>query len=158
MFVRMLGNLSAQMDKAEAYATAKKFDVNNFVGMRLAPDMLPFSKQVQIACDTAKLSVARLTGVEAPKNEDTEKTFPELKERIAKTVAFLESVPVDRFAGAEDRDVTWPRGGQMVTLPASKYFLGHAVPNFYFHYTTAYAIMRHGGVDLGKADVLRGLV
>ena len=157
MYVRMLGNLRTQLEKAEAHATEKKFDVNILMQERLAPDMLAFARQVQIACDTAKNFVARVSGVEAPKYEDTEKTIAELKTRIDNTLTYLKSVPVDRFAGAEDKQVELPRRDKTLKLTGQAYFLGHGMPNFYFHYTTAYAILRHNGVDLGKADFLRGL-
>jgi hypothetical protein len=157
VFIRMLGNMSMHLERAEAHAQAKKFDSKNLISCRLAPDMLPLARQVTIACDTAKLAVARLSGVEAPKFEDTEQTIEELKARIQKTVAFLQSVPKDKLDGADTREVTWPVRGQPLTLPGAAYFLQHATPNFYFHYTTCYAILRHNGVELGKTDYLRGL-
>lgn len=155
MFVRMLGNMSHHLEKAEAHAAAKKFDTKNLLQARLAPDMLPFVRQVQIACDTAKFAAARISGTEAPKMEDNEASFEELKARIQKTIDYLRSVPADKFDDA--RAVTWNVRGQPLTLPAEQYFLQHANPNFYFHYTTAYALLRHAGVDLGKGDFLRGL-
>lgn len=157
MFSRMLSNLNTWLEKAEAHAASKKFDVNVLVGTRLAPDMLPFSRQIQIAADTAKKCAARLAGVEAPNYEDNETTIAELKARVQKTIDYIQSIPAAKFEGAETRDVTFPLRGEPRTMKGQAYFLGHATPNFYFHFTTAYALLRHNGVDLGKADVLRGL-
>jgi len=154
IFVRMMGNLLTWLDKAEAHATAKKFDSGVLLGARLAPDMLPFTKQVQIGCDAAKFGVARLAGVEAPKYEDNEATLDELRERIRKTIAFVQSVPADSFDGTEDKDVSVPRRDGTLTLKGEAYLKNMVLPNFFFHLTTAYALLRHNGVDLGKSDYL----
>ena len=157
VFVRMLGNLDALLVKAEAYAQAKKFDSSVFLVARLAPDMLPFTKQIQIACDGAKFGVARLAGVEAPKHDDTEASLADLRERIRQTIAFVQSVPAAQIIGTEAKDVTIPRRTGPITLKG-EFFLEHYVmPNFYFHVTTAYALLRHNGVELGKMDYLGAL-
>jgi len=153
-FVRMLGNLLTWLDKAEAHAQAKKFDPSVYLASRLAPDMLPFLRQVQIACDSAKFGVARLAGVEAPKFEDDEATFAELRERVRKTVDYVQSVPAAQIDGTEDKDVTVPRRDGSMTLKGEPYLKHWVLPNFYFHLTTAYALLRHNGVDLGKVDFL----
>ena len=154
VFVRMLGNMATWLDQAEAHAAAKKFDSAVYLGLRFAPDMLPFSKQVQIACDAAKFGVSRLAGIDAPKFDDTEASLPELKERIRKTVAFIESVPAAQLDGNEDKDVVVPRRDGSMTLKGEAYLKHFAMPNFYFHATTTYALLRHNGVDLGKGDYL----
>lgn len=154
VFTRMLGNLTHWLDKAEAHAQAKKFDTSVYLAARLAPDMLPFTNQIQIACDGAKFAVARLSGVEAPKFEDNEKSLAELRERIAKTVAFVQSVPAERIDGTEDKDITVPRRSGPVVMKGEIYLRHFVLPNFYFHVTTAYALLRHNGVDLGKNDYL----
>jgi uncharacterized protein len=154
VFVRMLGNLSAWLDKAQAHAQARSFDVEVLLGTRLAPDMLPFAKQIQIACDAAKLAVSRLAGVDAPKFEDDEKTLSELRERVRRTIDFLRSVPAARIDGSEAKKITVPqRDGERV-LEGEAYLKHFALPNFFFHVTTTYALLRHNGVDLGKADFL----
>jgi uncharacterized protein len=152
-FIKMLTNLGKLIDKAATYSEAKKFDVEVLFNSRLAPDQFNFIRQVQIACDTAKLCAARLTGKEAPVWEDNEKTLHDVKARIEKTVAYLkEFKPVD-FEGAEKRTVTQPRWeGKYLTT--TEYVLEHALPNIYFHITTAYSILRHNGVDVGKKDYL----
>jgi uncharacterized protein len=152
-----LANLDHCLAKAEANAQARKFDPNVFVGLRLAPDMLPFASQIRIACDAAKLAVARLSGLEAPKFDDNEATLPELRERIAKTRAWLDTVPADRIDGREEIDITFPVGRDKTRTMQGEAYLKHwAIPNFFFHITTAYALLRHNGVDLGKADYLVG--
>ena len=157
VFKNMLGNLSHFLDKAQAHAEAKKYDPLVLADYRLAPDMLPFRRQVQIACDAAKNGVARLSGVEAPKFEDTESTFPELKERIRKTVDYLDSVPRSKIDGCEDREITFPVGRDATrTMKGEAYLLNWALPNHFFHITTAYAILRHNGVELGKGEYLMG--
>jgi hypothetical protein len=153
-FAAGLRNLSAILDKAQAHADARKVDPLNYTQARLFPDMLPFTRQVQIACDTAKGAASRLAGIENPKHEDTEKTFAELKARIAKVLAFIEGVPREKIDGSEEREVVMPMRGGEVRFKGRQYLLGHAVPNFYFHLTTAYALLRHGGVELGKRDFL----
>lgn len=156
MFVRMMNNMSFCLDKAETHATARKFDPANYSQLRLAPDMLPFPRQIQIACDAAKLAVARLSGVELAAQEDKETTLPELRSRIATTIELIKSVPADKIAGTEDKVVTWKQRGEPMSLAGKDYLLGVAIPNFFFHVTTAYAILRHNGVELGKNDFLRG--
>jgi hypothetical protein len=150
----MLRNLSALLEKAEAHCAARKIDPAALTSARLFPDMFPLARQVQIACDTAKGAAARLAGVEIPKHEDTEQTFPELRARIAKTLDFIESLPKAKFEGAEDREVVMKMRGEDVKFRGGQYLLAHATPNFYFHVTTAYDLLRHNGVELGKRDFL----
>ena len=157
VFVRLLGNLSKWIDKAEAHAQAKKFDPSVYLASRLAPDMLHFTRQVQIACDGPKFSIARLAGIDAPKHEDNEVDLADLKARIAKTVAFIQSVPAEQIAGSEGRDINVPRRDGVLVMKGEDYLKHYAMPNFYFHVTTAYALLRHNGVELGKADFLAGL-
>jgi hypothetical protein len=153
----MLGNLSHFLDKAQAFIDLKKCDPQALTQYRLAPDMLPFTRQVQIACDAAKGVIARLAGVEAPKHEDTELTLAELKARIQKTLDFIASVPTEKIDGTEQRDITFPVGRDATrTMKGEDYLKLNALPNLFFHVTTAYAILRHNGVDLGKRDYLRG--
>jgi hypothetical protein len=154
VFERMLGNLSQWLDKAEAYAAAKKFDPAVLLAARLAPDMLPFTAQVQIACDSAKFAVARLAGVEAPRFADDETTFADLKSRVGRTIAFVQSVPAALASGSETREIAVPRRDGAMVLPGEAYLKHYAMPNFYFHLTTAYALLRHNGVELGKSDFL----
>lgn len=156
VFVRMLGNLSAILDKAAAHAEAKKIDPTVFIRDRLAPDMLPLSFQIQTAADLAKGCAARLAGIDAPSFADTETTFPELKERIAKTVTFLQSVTAAQLNGSDERTITLNLRSGELKFQGHEYLLYFALPNFYFHITTAYAILRHNGVDLGKRDFLGG--
>jgi uncharacterized protein len=152
---QMLGSMSRWLDKAEAHAAAKRFDPQVYMTMRLAPDMLPFPRQVQIACDNAKGCMARLAGVEVPKFEDNELTLGDLKARIAKTLDFVRGLPADAFVGSEQRPIEIPmRSGDPLRFVGQDYLLGFALPNVYFHVTTAYALLRHAGVDLGKADYL----
>ncbi len=154
-FSKMLGNLSAILDKGAAYADSKKFDVSVLLNARLAPDQYHLIRQVQIACDTAKLGVARLTGkVEsAPVHPDTETTLAELQARIKSVREYLASFTPADFNGIEQRTVSQPRWeGKYVT--ALEFAIQHAIPNLYFHVNTAYAILRHNGVDLGKKDYL----
>ena len=153
-FANMLRNLSAILDKAHAYAEAKKLDPATLPASRLIADMFPLSRQVQIACDTAKGAVARLAGVEIPKHEDTEQTIAELKARIAKTLDFIESVPAARVDGSEEREVLIKLRGQDVKFSGLQYLQGFALPNFYFHVVTAYDILRSNGVELGKRDFI----
>lgn len=153
-FVHALKNLSVILQKGADYAEAKKVDPTVLVNARLFPDMFPLARQIQIATDIAKGGSARLAGVEPPTFEDNEKSFPELIQRIAKTIAFLETLKPEQFEGAETRTVSWQtRSGSksMVGLP---YLQSHVVPNVFFHVTTAYNILRHNGVELGKKDFL----
>lgn len=153
----MLGNLCHFLDKAQAFVDARKCDPAALTQYRLAPDMSPLSRQVQIACDAAKNGIARISGVEAPKFEDNEVTFAELKARIAKTLAFVRSVPSEKLDGTEAREITFPVGRDATrTLTAEAYLKHWMLPNLFFHVTTTYAILRHNGVDLGKADYLLG--
>lgn len=157
VFEQMLGNLGHFLDKAKAHAEAKKFDPAVLLQSRLAPDMLALTRQIQIACDAAKNGLARLSGVEAPKFDDTETTLAELAERIQKTRTYLASVPADRLDGGEEREITFPVGKDKTRTMKGEAYLKHWVlPNFFFHVTTAYAILRHNGVELGKADYLAG--
>ena len=153
-FVNILGNLSNILDKAQAHIDAKKLNDASLTAFRLFPDMLPMTTQVQIACDTAKGVVARLSGVDAPVFEDNEKTIAELKARVAKTIAFIQTVPADKIDGTEDKAIVTKRGDKETHYKGMQFLLGHAVPNFYFHITTAYAILRHNGVEIGKRDFL----
>jgi len=158
IFTTVLSNLNHFIDKALANAAVRKFDPQVLMQARLSPDMLPFASQVRVACDAAKLGAARLAGVEAPKFDDTESTLVELQERIAKTVAFLASVPNERLDGSEDKDITFPvgRDGSTRTMKGEAYLKHWVLPNVFFHATTAYALLRHNGVDLGKTDFLLG--
>jgi hypothetical protein len=149
-----LNQVLTLLDKAAAYAETKKFDSSVLVNSRLAPDMLPFSKQIQIASDNAKFGVARLAGIEAPKFEDNEKTIDELKTRIRKTIDFMKSVPASAFEGGEDRDVKIQVPNRTFEMKGLTYLNGWVLPNVFFHVTTAYAILRHNGVDVGKRDFL----
>ena len=153
-FVNILGNLSNILDKAQAHVDAKKLDPAALTGYRLFPDMLPMIKQVQIACDTAKGVVARLAGVEIPAYEDNEKTLAELKARIARTIAFIQTVTPGQIDGSEDREIVIRRGDKETRYKGMQFLLGHALPNFYFHVTTAYNILRHNGIEIGKRDYL----
>ena len=153
-FVNILRNLSAIIDKAEAHCAAKKIEPSALTTARLYPDMFPFTRQVQIACDTAKGAVARLAGVDIPKHEDTEQTFAELKARIAKAIDFVESVSAGKIDGSEDKEIVLQMRSGERRFKGMQYLLGHAYPNFYFHVTTAYALLRHGGVELGKKDYI----
>src|SRR5262245_15572803 len=141
-FARMLRNLSAILAKAQAHAEAKKLDAASLTTFRLFPDMFPLTRQVQIACDTAKGAVARLAGIEPPKHDDTEQTFAELQARIAKTLDFVESVKADRIDGSETREVVLKLRAGELRLKGADYLLSHAYPNFYFHAATAYDILR----------------
>lgn len=154
VFVRLLGNLSTWLDKAEAYAQAKKFDPAVYLSARLAPDMLPFTRQIQIACDTVKFCVARLAGIDAPKFDDAEASIGELRQRVAATIAFIQSAEAAQIDGTEDKDVTIPRRDGPITLKGEAYLTSIVLPNFFFHLTTTYALLRHNGVPLGKSDYL----
>ncbi len=153
-FASMLRNLDAILGKAQAHAAAKKIDPAVLMSARLFPDMLPFVKQVQIATDHAKGAVARLAGVEVPRFEDTEQSFDELRARLAKTIAFVESFSAEQFDGSEGRDISLRAGGKDLTFKGMPYLIGYAIPNFYFHLVTAYNILRHNGVEIGKGDYL----
>ena len=154
VFLQMLPCLSAVLDKASAHAAAKKIDPQVFLDARLYPDMFPLTRQVQIATDFAKGACARLAGVEPPKYADVEKSIDELKARIAKTIAFIEEFKPSQIDGSEERDISLTLGGQLQTFKGEAYLIGLVLPNFFFHVTTAYAILRHSGVPLGKMDFL----
>ncbi|MBM2812821.1 MAG: hypothetical protein HW416_3580 [Chloroflexi bacterium] len=153
-FVSILTNLSAILDKAQVHIEERKIDPSTLTTYRLFPDMLPMTRQVQIACDSAKGAVARLAGVEIPKHEDTEQTFAELKARIAKTIEFVQSIKPAQLDGTEDKDITLKIGGKDTTLKGMQFLLDRALPNIYFHATTTYNILRHNGVEIGKRDYL----
>lgn len=154
VFFHMLGATSGLLDKAAAHVTARKIAPDALLTARLFPDMFTFTKQVQIACDFAKSTTSRLAGVDIPKFEDTEKSFEDLKARIAKTVDFLKTFQPSQIDGTETKEITFPTGGQTMTLTGEKYLTMFALPNFYFHLTAAYAILRHNGVELGKRDFM----
>jgi uncharacterized protein len=153
-FVNSLKNLSAILDKAAAHAEAKKIDPAVLLASRLYPDMLPLVRQVQIASDAAKGPVARLANVEVPKYEDTEETIADLQQRLAKTIDFVSSVKPAQIDGSEDKDIHLKLGTSEVTFKGMQYLLGFALPNFYFHVVTAYDILRHNGVEIGKRDYI----
>jgi hypothetical protein len=152
-FKKQLRQLDKWLEMAGEYATTKKFDPNVFVGLRLAPDQFAFARQIQTACDTVKLAASRLTGKEAPSHPDNEATLDELRARVRSVLAYLDGFSEKDFAGAATRTVTQPRWeGKVMT--GANYFIEHALPNFYFHLTHAYAILRHNGVNVGKRDYL----
>lgn len=153
--IHTLNSLAAILNKAEAHAEAKKIDPAVLPSARLFPDMLPLTRQIMIACDNAKGPVARLASIEVPKHEDTETTLAELQTRIAKTVAFIQTVKPEQMAGSEDRAITLKVGSQELKFDTGvEYLCGFALPNFYFHVVTAYDILRHNGVEIGKRDYL----
>ena len=153
----MLGNLGYFLEKAQAFVEAKQCDPVALTQYRLAPDMLPFTRQVLIACDAAKNGIARISGVDAPKFEDNETTIAELKARIQKTRDYINSVPAAKLDGTETKDITFPTGRDTTrTLQAEAYLKHVMLPNLFFHVTMAYAILRHNGVELGKQDYLAG--
>jgi hypothetical protein len=153
-FINALNNLSAILDKAQAHVDAKKLDEATLTSFRLFPDMLPMARQILIATDTAKGLAARLAGVEIPVYDDTEKTLGELKARIAKTVAYLQTFRPEQIDGTENKEIIIKRGDKETRYHGMQFLLGHAVPNVYFHITTAYNILRHNGVEIGKRDYL----
>jgi hypothetical protein len=153
-FVNMLGNLSGILDKAQAHTEAKKLDPATLPNSRLFPDMFPLIRQVQIACDAATGSVARLAGLDVPAYDNAEKTLPELKARVLQAIAFVQGFTAGQIDGTEDKDIVIKRGEKESRYKGMQYLLGHAVPNLYFHITTTYAILRHNGVEIGKRDYL----
>jgi hypothetical protein len=153
---KQLGQIGAWLDAADRYAKTEGFDVNELLALRLAPDQFPFVRQVQIACDTAKLAAARLTGKEAPSHPDTEATLDELRARVRSVIGFLDGLTAQDFAEAPTRVITQPRWEGKV-MSGADYFVEHALPNFYFHLTHTYALLRHRGVPLGKRDYLGAL-
>ena len=152
-FAKALRNIERWLDKAAAHAEAKKYDVNNLMTMRLAPDQYPFVRQVQATCDSAKYAAAYLAGQQAPSHPDTEKTMAELRQRIATCVGYLEGFKAEDFAGAAERKVS-PAWMAPKWLSGEHYLNQLATPNFYFHMATAYSILRHAGVDVGKTDFI----
>lgn len=154
VFIRMLGNLAAILQKGAASAEARSIDPSVLTSARLAPDMFPLTRQVQIACDAAKGGAARLAGVDVPSHPDVETTFPELQARIEATIAFLKTITPDQLEGADTRPVTLKLQGTEMTFPGQMFLLNLTYPNFYFHISTAYDILRHNGVAVGKRDLL----
>jgi hypothetical protein len=153
-FLQILGSLSKILTKAEAHCTAKNIAPEVLLGARLYPDMLPFSKQIQLVCDFAAKGCARLTHSEVPTTPDTEKTFEELRARLAKTIDYLKAFKPEQFEGADSRDVTFPVGPTSMTLKGQQFLNNFAFANFYFHAATAHGILRHNGVEIGKRDFL----
>ncbi|BBL60168.1 DUF1993 domain-containing protein [Methylomonas koyamae] len=154
VFIKMLGNLSKILDKAATHAEAKKIDPSVLINYRLAPDMFPLSKQVQIATDMVKGCAARLAGLEIPRYEDNESTFADLQARISKTIAFIQDVTPEQINGTENLAINFKIGGTEKSFIGLPYLLDFVLPNFYFHITMTYAILRHNGVELGKSDFL----
>lgn len=157
VFISGLKSLSAILAKAEKHAEAKKIDPSVFITSRLAPDMFALVRQVQIATDGVKGCAARLAGIEVPSYPDTEASFAELQERIAKTIQFLSSIRQEQIDGTEERPIHLKVGGKELNFLGQPYLLNFVVPNFYFHFTTAYNILRHNGVEIGKIDFLGGV-
>jgi len=154
VFIRVMNSLAAILEKGAAHAEARKIDPAVLVQGQLFPDMFPLARQVQVASDTAKYGAARLAGAEAPTYEDNETTFAELIARVRNTAAYVETLKAEAFEGAEDRTVTWQARGKSRSMQGKPYLLHHVLPNLYFHVTTAYNILRHNGVELGKMDYL----
>jgi hypothetical protein len=157
VFRQVLGSLSAILEKAESHADLKKIEPDALLKARLFPDMFPLLRQVQIACDFAKGGVGRLGGVELPSYADDETNIDQLLARIEKTLAFIASVPADAVANSEERDIELKLGGQQMQFKGLPYLLNMVLPNFYFHYSMTYAILRHNGVELGKTDYIGSL-
>jgi uncharacterized protein len=154
LFKQTLGALAVMVDKAAAHCETKKIDPNAILAFRLFPDMFAFTRQIQVTCDSAKGAVARLAGVEIPKHDDTEASFAELRARIEKTLAFIDSVPAASIDGSEDRPITIKLRSGTLEFTGMRYLVHFALPNFYFHATTTYNILRHNGVEVGKGDFL----
>ena len=155
VFVRSLNNMLTWLDKAQAWSEARKFDSANYLGLRLAPDMLPFTRQIQITSDSAKGCMARLAGVDMPKWEDDEASLDDLRARIRKTIDYVQSFAPEQINGTEAKEVVLPqRSGEPKRFSGEDFLKHYAMPNFFFHATTAYALLRHGGVDLSKRDYL----
>ena len=152
-FQKQLGQMDGWLEKAAAHAEAKKFDPSVYAGLRLAPDQLPLSTQILIACDTAKLGASRITGKEAPVQADTEQSLDELRARVQSVVDYLGTFSAQDFEGVAERTITQPRWNGKI-MSAGDYFMEHVLPNFYFHLSHTYAILRHNGVPLGKRDYL----
>jgi hypothetical protein len=156
LITNILGNLSWLLQKGEANATTRKFDPAVLLSARLAPDMLPLTRQIQIAGDIAKNSLARLAGQEPPRFEDNETTMEQLRARLARTIDYIKSIPASAFEGSETRDIKVPAGERTLEFKGLDYLQTWVIPNVFFHVTTAYNIMRHNGVDLGKSDFIGG--
>ncbi len=156
LLANALANLSHVLEKGHSHAIARKYDPAVLLGARLAPDMLPLTRQVQIASDMSKFGVSRLAGVEAPKFEDKEQTFEELRARIARTIDFIKGVPASALEGKEDQKIKVPLRDRTLEFNGLEYLVRWVIPNAFFHITTAYAILRHNGVELGKNDFLTG--
>ena len=154
VFKKSLGQLQHVMEKGIANAKARSFDTSVLVGARLAPDMLPFSKQIQLTSDFAKNSMARLAGIDPPKFEDNETTMEELLARVKKTLEYIDTVPATALEGSETRDIRIPLRDRTVEFKGLPFLQHWALPNFFFHYVTAYNLLRHNGVDIGKRDFL----
>jgi hypothetical protein len=154
VFKQILNSLAAIVERAEAHALEKKIEPAALLQARLYPDMFPFARQIQVAADFAKGAAARLAGVEVPKYDDSEHSFADLKARIAKTIAFIDSLPQDGIEVSAERDITTGSGATARQFKGQVYLLHYAMPHFYFHATTAYAILRHNGVDIGKKDFI----
>ena len=157
VFIRALTNTKAVLQKAAAHAQAKKIDESVLLNARLYPDMLPFTKQVQIASDFARGTSARLSGVEPPSFEDNEKSFAELIARVDRTIEYVRTLKAAAIDGSEAREIVRPVRGQPKTFTGINFLLQYALPNFWFHTTTGYAILRHCGIELGKGDFIGGL-
>lgn len=154
VFIHSLNNLTALLKKGETHCAKEGLDAAELINARLHPDMHPLSRQVQIACDVAKGAGARISGIEAPKYDDTESTFTELYTRIDNTLHFLSALPAEAINGTEDKDITMQAGPYELEFTGSSYLIKWALPNLYFHISTAYNILRHNGVDIGKIDFL----
>jgi len=154
VFKQILTSLSAIIDKAEAHANEKKIEPAALLQARLYPDMFPFIRQVQVACDFAKGASARLAGVDVPRYEDTEQSFAELKQRIETTLKFISGLPQDGIEASAQRDITTSSGANAKQFKGQVYLVHYALPHFYFHATTAYAILRHNGIEVGKKDFI----
>jgi hypothetical protein len=154
VFRQVLGSLTELLNKAETHATSRNIDPNAILQARLFPDMFPLTRQIMIATDFAKGASARLAGIEVPKYEDVEQSFQELRARIAKTLAFIDTITPAQIDGSEERDITTSAGPHTRSFKGQAYLLHYALPQFFFHATTAYAILRHNGVEVGKKDFM----
>ena len=157
IFLRTFKAMLGWLDKAQAHAEARKFDTANYLGLRLAPDMLPFTRQIQIATDGAKGCMARLAGVEVPKWEDNEATLDELRARIHKAMDYVQAFTAAQIDGTEDKEIVLPmRHGDPLRFSGEAFLKHYVLPNLFFHATTTYALLRHAGVEIGKRDFLAG--
>lgn len=153
---KLLGTVDGWLDKATAHGSAKKYDPNVLLQARLAPDMFPLVRQLQAACDQAKYAAGRASGKDIPAHQDTEQTLDEVRKRVASVIAYLDGFSARDFEGTDDRLISLPRW-EGKSMTAAAYFVEHALPNFFFHLTTAYALLRHNGVEVGKRDFLGAL-